>query len=73
MREVLLLKKHSEKVQIKAAKRWNGGSISSFANTELYLLTRRTVTEFSAWTTSTEGVTDNKKPGTLRRPGLLSN
>jgi len=44
MREVLLLKEHSEKVQIKAAKRWNGGSISSFANTELYLLTRRTVT-----------------------------
>ena len=28
-------KERSEKVQIKAAKRWNGGSISSFANTEL--------------------------------------
>ena len=37
-------KEHSKKVQIKAAKRWNGGSISSFANTELYLLTKRTVT-----------------------------
>ena len=37
-------KEHSEKVQIKAAKRWNGGSISSFANAEMRLLTKRTVT-----------------------------
>jgi len=36
-------KAHSEKVQIKAAKRWNGGSISSFANAEMRLLTKRTV------------------------------
>jgi len=37
-------KEHSEKVQIKAAKRWNRGSISSFANAEMRLLTKQTVT-----------------------------
>ena len=33
-------KKHSDKAKIKAAKRWNGGSISSFANAELRFVTK---------------------------------
>ncbi len=39
--ESSVTKEHSEKVQIKAAKRWNGGSISSFANAEMRLFTKR--------------------------------
>ena len=41
---ISVTQEQSKRVQIKAVKRWKGGSIPSFTNAEMRLLTTRTVT-----------------------------
>ena len=48
----LVIKAHSHGVQGKAEKRRNSEPVSSFSNAAMNVVAKRSITEFSAWTTS---------------------